>query len=652
MDEFSESELKRMKKLVQLQKVFRAILGEHVGLLTAAFLVFLFGVFGIFCYLAKTSPERFEASVAMHFHPKQTGKVGPYSDRYVMHVLKRQAILNHFTESVAAAADFGEEGGGPRNIRIEQEYKQTDFFRITLAAATEKDAVSYANMFAEMCVIAYTDERLGYLEHWKSTLEQKRQELATEMAQLDMKLNALNTSAVMVSPEKNYEYLQNRLTSERATLAKQTAELRLLEQQRKALDAQNLDRYPTLLNNVGRIHEYQETLAQLSQELQRLRENYTDRNPKVMAVANRRQLTEEEFHAFLREQGMDADDMEFLESAPALIREMNRLDGELASMVEMHDIQVKLVADLETDLQNFNEKFPLRQDYIRQQKKLSENIDNLEETVRDIDYLLPLVKDDLFIGEKARDAREHHPFTKANIVLSLLCAVGLTGMVVFLLLLHGYLHGKISSEAELETFEEFHYLGILPLEGSKFGPDLSERLFFSGIAHQFNSLKPLPKSVCLSALQGGELRPEFVQAFAEDCALEGLKVLVLQTIERQNFKVPPSPTVRRGAIATYDGGMGYLPVDNPSFLLPQEEKKLYQDMQLFRKIFDLVILAHYVPLTTDGLFFEQATAFCDAMAVVVGAKATGRRQVRWLQETQAKTSQRVMTILSGRIKSS
>ena len=640
-----------MQKLEELRRTFQSILGSHVVLLVFS-LVVLCGCFlALFYIRAKSSNSRFSASVALHYQPKSTVNVQPYNDKYVMYVLSREAVRRQFYDSLGASGDL-RDATGPQDIRIEQVFRQNNYYVVSLSAATEKDAVTFVNMLADMCTAAYDEERLSYLENWKSALEQNRQELIVQIEQINDKMAQLNVTAVMVAPEKNYEYLQNRLTSEKANLAKQEASLRALEQQYKALEKSKSDIFPLLLPNIGKIHEYQAELAKLDQEIRRLKEQFTERNPKVMAVEGRRARTEQEFHEFLEEKGLATTDMEFLESAPLVIKELDRVSGELESMRGVIDVQTKLVASLEKDLHDFNTNFPLRQDFIQQQAKLKGSLEKLDATISDINYLKPLVKDDLFVGEKARGAKEKLPFTKEAITISVLGAVAMTGGLALLLLVFGYFYGTVHGESEIDELSGLRYIGIIPSANSRLGHGESEHAFFSGVSHQFNMSKPLPAVLLIGSLPGGEMRPEFVQSFVEDCAVgEERKVLVLTLVKAAEFKIPRDPGLHRCALAIYSGSNGYLPVDDPQCLQASEEGKMRQDILLLRKLFDLICIVQEEPIDYNGLFLTQAATMCDATLLAVGVKKTPRRMLRMLQELQEKIGLSVMTVLTGRIKS-
>ena len=166
-------------------------------------------------------------------------------------------------------------------------------------------------------------------------------------------------------------------------------------------------------------------------------------------------------------------------------------------------------------------------------------------------------------------------------------------------------------------------------------------------------VKPLPKTLLMGSLPGGELSPEFVQAFAEDCSMGDRKVLVLNLVPAEGFKIPVERDLHRAAIAVYSNskGYGYLPVSNLHSLESEEERKLRHDLLLLQKVFDLVCIVQNVPLSQDGMFLRQVSMMCDGAILAVGAKKTPRRLVRQLQENQSKVGLLVMTILSGRITS-
>ena len=651
MDIDSYNEAKRLEKLHEMRKVFQSILGSHIGLLVTLFVVVLAGFLVLSYVKAKYSMTRYEAKVILHYQPVKTKNIQPYNDKYVMHILNRVSLRKQFMVDLANG-DGEQSGGGAHNIKIEEESRQNDCFIISLSAATEKDAVEFVNKLGDFCINAYIGERRANLEATKTVLEGKKEEFSAQMAQVSKELNELNFTAVMVAPERNYEYLQNRLTTEKAELSRQMAVLAALEQRQKVLEASKADVHPALLPNIARILEYQEDLGKIRQELKRMKELYTSQNPKVMALEGRLQALEEEFHGFLESQGLAVDDLALLESAPMVLKELDEVNEELGSLRAKFEVQQQLVTSLEQEIVEFNEKYPRRQQLIRQQGKFFDAIASLDESLADIAYLEPMADKELFLGESAHDAVEHLPFTKESISLAVLGTVMVTCFLTFVLLLLGYRYGRVSSESEVEGLANSHYLGILPSTKSKLPDGLSERLFFSGVSHQFNAVEPRPQVVLVGRLPGGELHQEFISAFAEDCQGEEEEpVLVLELVESGTFKIPVDRNLRRCSLVVYSGAKGYVPVENTNYLNPREEAKLRQDMLLLRKMFHLICLVKPTPLTQDGVLLEQVATACDAVVVAIGMRKTPRRLVRRLQELQDKVRLTVMTVLSGRVKS-
>ena len=650
MDTFSHNEQKRLEKLDEMRKVFQSILGSHIGLLLTLFVLVLAAFLTLFYIKAKHSGGRFEAKVTLHYQPVKTKNVQPFNGKYVMHILSRESLRKQFAEDLTDE-DGGASGSGAHDVKIEQVGRQDDCFVISLAAATEKDAVEFVNKLAELCISAYTAERRASLATRKEMLEGNRRDFSSTIGQVTQELNELNFTAVMVSPEHNYEHLQTRLSGEKATLAKQKASLQALEQYRRKLEESKAEVYPALLPNISRINEYQQMLGQVAQELQSARERYTAQNPRLKTLENRQRALEKEFHDFLESKGLAVADLEFLESAPAVVRELDKVNEELSSIQAMCEVQERLVASLENEIVEFNEKYPKRQQLVRQQGKLFDAIATLDETLADIEYLAPLVERELFFGEAAHGGHELTPFTKENITLAMLGAVLATSLMAFLIVSAGYRWGKISRETEVESLPNSQYLGILPSAQSKLSEGVSDRLFFSGVSHQFLASDPLPQVVMLGRLPGGEVRKEFISAFAEDCrGEEEQPVMVLELVESKGFKIPADRDLHRGALVLYSGDKGFVPVENTNYLTPHEEARLRQDMLTLRKMCRLVCLVKPTPLTRDGVFLEQVARSCDAAVVAIGMKRTPRRLVRRLQELQDKVRLKVMTVLSGRIK--
>ena len=640
-DEYSDKEQAQLRKLDQLRKLVQTILGHHILLLVIVFILILGAVLSSVLMVVLYSPSRYLARLNLCFQPKQKGKIGQYDDRYVLQILKRKSTRVSFYSQ--------KDGKDPkrrqlaRRIMFSVNRKQPHNFTILLHAASESDAVEYINDFAQICISEYIRERTLDLKKWKRVLEEERkglnektQKLNAEMAKMTMPLN-------IISPEKDFERLRTQMNDLQSSRVRLNYVLKNLEQRKTQLEKELAAVNPKMLEYQFEIKKFFAELEKLDNEITLSGELYTPENPKMIALLSRRNAEQKRLALFLHSKGIGSAD-------PQMLRLAEKLNTELKSVQQELEAKNGELRILEGEIEGCRNRFlalsqyrPRIQMLTQQRKNLQESMQRLDESISEINYMLLMVKEDLFIGEKASSAVGNQPFSKKKLAISIFAALALTAFVAALVVLLEFFFGKIADAKELMLYEDFHYLGVLPDAEKMFSSEDRERMIFNKIFHKFQAVGP--HVIFTAALPGAKILNQLFDFFDWSFAVSGRKMLVIDMILAEEFEDMPDPDSNT-VLITFSKGKCHLPLASKKYLSPTESEMLKSDFEILKKEFDYIFIRHSFTLRRSILLLEQIASLCDGALVAVGAGRTPRKSLRNLISTQLRINIPFMTILT------
>jgi len=645
MDTFSEKELDRLKKLEQLRRLLQTILGSHLRLFIAIFVAILVTIMLLVYFKATLAPDRYEAQAMLYYYPKQTKNIRSYDGKFVLQLLTRNAMRHQFFQDTGA--DPHDKRHSPNRIQITpiEKKRVLNCFKVTLHAADAKTAVAFTNAFLEHCMRTYSEDRSESLKNWKNVLIQKKADIFRYIRRLDQEKGKLGAPMQMVTPEKDYEQLRQLLSEQQTAHTKMSFVVTNLELRhdrlKKAINKIN----PALVANERAIREQLAALKQLDKDIMLAQELYTELNPRLIAMISRRKTLDNRLKAFLAENGIVEADLDSIDRADALSTELKTVDEELSTKRDEMRILERELAETNSRFNLIGDLLPRIQQINQQYNNLQESLQKLDESISEINYLMPLVKGDLVIGERAESARGTAPFSTKNIVVCLFAAGSLTGFLAALTVLLEFWFGKVASEKELSLVTELRYLGALPTSEALFNSKGKEQLAFNTIFHNFQLAEKELHIILAGTLPGGKILPELFDFFEWNLALSGKRMLLIDMVLATSFNDESFPPCDTG-IVVYSGGKGYLPVMSKRFLSPSECGLLKEDLQILRKSYDFIFIKHSVSLRRDRMFIEQIVKLCDGALIAVGAKKTTRKYLRRLMSIKKSTQLPIMTILS------
>ena len=636
METLSRKDIERIKKIELLRKLLQLIFLRRIKLFLIIFGSLLVLIFTGVYFFVTHSATRYIAEVSLYYFPKTARSINSFDSKYVLQMLNRQSVRHRFYEELS---ENGERV--PCAIKVDTHKKDSRRYDISVSANLESNAVTFANTFAEQCVKSYIEERTQNLENWKKVLQQKKQDVFKDISQVNLARHRLG--APVNAPEKDFEQLRVIMEEQQSTHTKLNLTIANLEHRQKKLQSDISKLNPALSEFEKEIREFLETQKTLDRELMLARQLYTENNPKLIALMERKKSSDTAFAAFLKDKKLTAGDLNHLGEGDTVKTELKTVTDELeARRAEMRVLDIE-IASTNNRFHRLNEILPHIQQLNQQNASLMESLQTIDASIADINYLLPLIKDDLKIGVKATKAWGSHPFDAKNVAIGLFAALAISGFAATLMMILEFIFGRVSGENELKLFYQFRYLGELPVQESL--SEAESEVEFNTICHMFQASVTQHHIVLTGTLPGGRLPTKLFETFEWNYAMAGKRMLSLEMVLANTFEDPGYECDDTGIIV-YSGSKGYLPVASKRLLAPTEIELIKRDFTTLRKSYDLIMIHHSASLRRDHLFLEQIALLCDGAIIVVGAGKTRRRNVRALAAMHEKTKMPIMTVLS------
>ena len=421
MDDFSDRELEQLERIEQLRKLVQTILGNHLCLLIFVFFLFL-ALFLSFAYMSvEHSMDRFKASIVLHYYPKSTKKIQAYDTKYLVQMFNRQALIHKFYQEEDDEFARGKSSGN--KLIIEQERKQNNSISITLYARTEKEAIQLTNKFAEFCIREYTSERITDLQKWKDALLQQKQDTFKESQRINLEKDKLIVPLNVVSPEKEYERLRVTLGEKQAALVKLTLVVTNQQRKKEQLEEEMGTLNPAILVYEKEIRSFTNALKKIDADILVLNEQYTAENPKMKAIMAQKKALQESYDSFLREKKISFFDIDSIGKLDRITTELRTVSEDLSLKEEELRLLKAEVASNSEKFFKLNEIIPRYQQLSQQDANLLDSIRTVDDNIADINYILLLVKDDLFVGEKIEAAIGESWLNKKSVFISSFAAI-------------------------------------------------------------------------------------------------------------------------------------------------------------------------------------------------------------------------------------
>lgn len=332
MDNASEKEQEQLKRLEQFAKQIQLILKGQILPLTLILILFLIGVSALIYMRVTTADNRYIARLSMHYYPKQTGKITPYEEKFMMKMLNSPALRRKFFTTLNDKRFNGIYSHQPIMFKVEK--KRNDSFMIVLHAHSKKEAVELTNTFANLCLQEYGERRSGDLKKFESVLQEKKQEVFNQIQQINAEKNGLVAQLQVLTPENDYERLRSELADHQTARGKLRLVHKNLQSREKQLQENIRQVHPELLKYQKEIRERISELKTLEREISVAQELYTEKNPKLIALLSRKKHLQSGFTSFLNSHNLTQSDTDQLDTVDKLGSELKTVQSELKNCEE------------------------------------------------------------------------------------------------------------------------------------------------------------------------------------------------------------------------------------------------------------------------------------------------------------------------------
>ena len=630
-DDLTESEREQLRKLVVLQKVAGIIFLKWAWLLLVVFVALAAG-FSLFVVTHYSkSIRRFDAKTQLLYNPRQIAKIQNVSDKQLMSILNRASIKRKLGNRMAMPLNERECLG--QDLEIQQERRQQNLFLLTAHAPTKAGAVEKVNLYAEMLIDEYATYRNRDLETWRESLEVRKKGLLGNIAELEGEESVLKGKAGVAAPTEMLTMTTGLLSDQRRNLSLLSVKINNEEQKKKSLEAVVGQMGAAVSANAATIRRKSRELAELDKEIAKLREIYTDLNPKVKGRLEDRQKMLADYNEFLKSKGIDGVDLDTLAQTEKAVSDLaesmmclNVLKEDYHSLEQEIKSNEKLAERLTAVIPAFERLRVKRVDLERAMNDLDEQIGNLA-------YLQSAARSDLKQIERAGGAADMNPRRPRNFILAIAAAVVCTLLLAVWILVFEFLFGKVTGGRELKARNEITFIGSLPRPGCV--NEGEERDVLGVVALNFSSAQ-MPKGIVLECrLPGAEMQPKFGEVLVWSLAMAGCRSFVLEIVPHFGFTPPENGESMLNTVRC--GDTGWFPVDNRYALAPTEVQMLKADLEGIRQEYEHVFLRMPDGFRRGGSFLDQLLDLSDCALVMVGAGNTSRSALSYaLRHVQAK----------------
>ena len=637
----SESEREQMRRLALLQKVARLVLVKWAWVLGTVFAVLALSFSAYLVRHTANSGHRFKAVTSLMYAPRQVAKIENMSDKQLMSILGRRSIKRKVGAEIPMPQ--AERECLTIDLEIVQERRPSNIFTLTARAPTRENAVEKVNAYAGLLVKEYVSYRTRDLENWHDSIVVRKQSLQRQIAELEAEESTIKASAGVVAPVETLTMLNSMLSDQRRNLSELSVQIANEEAKRKRLEASVGKIGPLVAAHAGAIRRKSEEITQLDAEISRLRELYTDANPKVVGRLEDRERLLKAYTDFLAENGISGIDVSDIDRIAESADDLAETTMRIAALRENLEAVSRAIEANEKRAGDLTAVIPAYERLRVRSADLDTILRSLDDQLENISYLEMSIANDLRQIERTEGADGTNPMRSRNFVIAVAAAGFCTAMLGIWILALELAFGKVSGGREVAVYDDLRYLGALPVPGTM--PEGAEKDVLGVIALKVSD-SDVPNGVVLvSRLPGAESHPKFWETLDWTLSMAGRPAFTLEIASNADFKPPEDAETLLATVLK--GQRGWFPVDNRYTLAPTELQILQADLQQLRERYDLVFLHMPSDIRRGGSFYDQLLGVCDTVLLGIGVGRTPRNWFAYARSHVAAAKKQAMAVALG-----
>ena len=640
-DNLIEAEAEQIRRFAALQRVAMGILAKWLWLILLSFGVSYFSFLTFLVWHSARSVHRFSAETKLLYSPRKVENFENMDNKQLMSVLDRRSLKRKVADVVPMS--MSEKQCLSIDMTVEQSRKPDNIFTLKAQSGSWKGAVQKVNAYADILLREYVAYRTRDLEMQRESIDRRKEKVMKQISEIESEETVVRGKTGVAAPVEMLTAINALLSDQRRNLSILGVQLANEGVRKKRLESEVGTIGPTVLANAPMIRKKSAEIAAIDAELTKLREVYTDINPKVLGKLEERKIMLDAYSSFLKEKGIGNVAVEDIERLERAALELAEVTTKLEVITESHrslEMEIKgnekRSEDLTAAVSALERLRSRREDAERTQKEVDGILENLG-------YLQASLNNDLQQIERAGGAGDSEPLQGKNFIFAAGGAFVMTLVVMFWLLTIEFIFGKVRNSVEMMAWGDVIGLGSLPQPGVMKPEDESD---VQGVVALNFCNAEVPKGIVLVCrLPGAEEQPKFREALDWSLAMAGHKTFMLSIVRTAGFTPPEGAEMLVNTVIK--DPHGWFTVENRYSLAPTELEMLKADLDEIRKTHDEVFIMMPDGFCKGGSFFDQLLRACSSVLLVVGAGKTLRTDLSYVRRHALAGDRPMMGVMVG-----
>ena len=598
-------------------------------------------------YLVQRSARsdwRFTATTRLMYMPFQGTKVPAMGDKQLFRVLDRRSLKVRVKEKIPLPEGEDNTLGG--SLEIHQERQPSNIYTLVAHSGSQEAAVRKANAYAAILISEYGEWRVKDLNRWNGDAADRRARMLTERTRIENEIANLKVQAGTDTPVETQTALNTLISEERRNLLMLDVEIESAEKTRESLKGDDPGVAAELIARAPELRKLKAAMEELDDEIAKLRQVYTDLNPRVQGKLDDRAAIEKRYWEIVAECGGE-------DPGEERIRQMEREQTSVLDITSKLEALKEARKNLEETLKGNEERAKVLLEVAPQvmvlahrRRDLEYELEELDEQISNASHMLENAQSELQQLEPAVGAVDRWPYRTENFVFAAAAAGGCTGALALVVVVSGLLFGRVRGAQELAAAGDIRVLGSIPGRWAIRRHREEAKEAMGVVANHFMEAPESKGVVLVCRLQGAKPEAMFEEELDWALSMSGVRSFTLTVVREGNRDVPQEGvetmlnTVRKGP-------KGWFPVVNRYSLAPTELQMLAADIAALRSEFDCIFLAVHGGLWRGGDFTGQLLGLCDSALLLAGTNRTRRSELTYARRLAKAAGKPLMGLVTG-----
>ncbi len=641
-EELTAEERERMRKMAALAKVSAGIAWKWAWLFAFVFLALFAAAAWFLVQRSAQSNWRFTATTRLLYMPFQAAKVPAMGDKQLFRVLDRRSLKLRVGEEIPLPP--GEDNNLGGSLEIRQERQPSNLYTLEAHSGSREAAIRKANAYAAILIAEYGEWRVKELNRWNGDATERRTRMMTERTRIESEIADLKVQAGTDTPVETQTALNTLIGEQRRNLLMLDVEIETAEKTRETLKGEDHSLESKLIERAPELRKLKASIEELDEEIAKLRQVYTDLNPRVQGKLDDRAALEKRYQEIVAECGGE-------DPGEERIRKMEREQTTVLDITSKLDALNTAKKNLEESLkgnearaQVLLEVAPRVMMLGHRRRELNLSLEELDEQLGSAAHMLEHAQTELQQLEPATGAVDSLPYRPENFVFAAAAAGACTGGLALLTVGLGLLFGRVRGAKELAAAGDIRVLGSVPRRWGMRKQQAKEAM--GVVANHFVEAPESKGVVLVCRLKGGKPLPAFEEVLDWSLTMAGLRPFTMTVVSPGSCEIPRDGTETM-VNTVRKGPKGWFPVVNRYSLAPTDLQMLKADLAALREEFDCVFLEVTGGLRRGGDFTGQLLGVCDSALLLAGANRTRRSELAYAKRLAKEAGKPAMGLVTG-----